>query len=111
MSRVNFSDCFLETSDTKLNRINPRDTIINAKSEESFNLNEENIKTLGTTNNINKNREDTNFDNTVLNVKFIAPRYKIENKFPESKKSLNEHVLDMVSLKDKNSEYCMQRNE
>ena len=108
MSRVNFSDCFLETSDIKCNSLIQPNDIIKAKSEESSYLNIENIKTSFNPNNENEYGENTYTD---VNVKFAAPRYKIENDFPHSTKTLNEHVLDMVSLNDKNSEYCMQRND
>ena len=108
MSRVNFSDCFLETSDINWKSLTEPIDIIKAKSEESSYLNIENKMTSVNPDIKNEYMENTYTD---INVKFAAPRYKIENDFPHSTKTLNEHILDMISLNDNTSEYCMQRNE
>ena len=108
MSRVNFSDCFLETSDINWKSLTQPIDIIKAKSEESSYLNIENKMTSVNPDIKNEYMENTYTD---INVKFATPRYKIENDFPHSTKTLNEHILDMISLNDNTSEYCMQRNE
>ena len=46
-----------------------------------------------------------------LHTKFIQPKMKTPNNYPESKKSLQETLSDIVSLKDTNSVYAQTRKQ
>ena len=46
-----------------------------------------------------------------LHTKFIQPKMKTPNNYPESKKSLQETLSDLVSLKDTNSVYAQTRKQ
>ena len=103
MSRVDFSDCFLETLEAKFKCKKQNNSDIENKSENSSLLTTENDMSIHNEINLNKIIPIGKESSADLNVKFVAPKYKIKNKLPHSEKTLNEHMLDMVSLNDKNA--------